>query len=75
MGDAWIADVVYFDWNVRGSNYGGGLDHAMITTRIVGTKPFFSQKSGNRHNVPAKQVKKNIKDGGGTKYKVYGLRT
>lgn len=73
---AGLADVVYFDWNVGGATYGDGVkDHAMIVTKRTKAHPYFSQKSGNRHNVSPKTVVKNIKSGGGTKWKVFGLHT
>lgn len=74
--DAFLADVVYFDWNVSGDTHGDGVkDHAMIVTERTSAHPYFSQKSGNRHDVPASPVVSNIKSGGGIKRKVFGLRT
>jgi hypothetical protein len=76
LGDAWLADLVYADWNVGDATYGDGVkDHAMIVSTVTKTRPYFSQKSGNRHNVSAAEVVKNTKAGGGTKWKWYGLRT
>jgi hypothetical protein len=76
LEDAWLADLVYADWNVGDAKYGdGNKDHVMIVSTVTRTRPYFSQKSGNRHNVSAAEVVRNTKAGGGTKWKWYGLRT
>ena len=76
INDALLADVLYADWNVGNSVYGDGKkDHVMIATRRTTSTPYYSQKSGNRHNVPPSTVIRNVRDGGGTKWRWYGLRT
>ena len=75
LEDAWLADLVYADWNIGDSVYGDGVkDHVMIVSTVTKSRPYFSQKSGNRHNVSAKAVLKNTK-AKATKWKWYGLRT
>ncbi|WP_091179147.1 amidase domain-containing protein [Microlunatus flavus] len=73
MENAGLADLGYFDWNVGGATANDGvMDHVMIVTKRTKKHPYFSQKSGNRHNVPPREVRKNI---GNHTYKFYGVHT
>ncbi len=76
LEDGFLADLAYFDWNVGGAKYGDGIkDHVIIVTKRTSAHPYYSQKSGNRHNVPPSTVISNFRSGGGTQWKVLGLRT
>lgn len=71
--DAGLADLGYFDWDVGGATANDGtMDHVMIVSKRTKSYPYWSQKSGNRHNAPPSEVRRNI---GNHTFKFYGVRT